>query len=270
MKLLFLGDIVGRAGRDAVLAHLPALKADYAVDFCVVNADNAAGGFGVTPAICAELFQAGADVITGGDHIWDQRDIIPMLSQDQRVLRPHNYPPRTPGSGVALHQLANGKKIAVIHVLGQVFHKEHVSCPFACVEAVLKEYAMGRQVQAILVDFHAEATSEKMAMGHFCDGRASVVVGSHTHVPTADARILAKGTANQTDAGMCGDYHSVIGFDMAAPLERFLSKINKVRLEPASGAGVICGLLVVTDDRTGLALRCVPIQYPVALAMQSH
>ena len=262
MKLLFCGDVVGRSGRDAVLKYVPQLKKEHQLDFVVVNADNAAAGFGVTPALCADFFAGGADVLTGGDHIWDQRDIIPYLAKEKRLLRPQNFPEKTPGTGHHIYTTAAGKKVLVIHLLGQVFHKEHTSCPFACADTILESVRLGTGVSAIIVDFHAEATSEKMAMGKYLDGRVSMVVGSHTHVPTADARILPKGTGYQTDAGMCGDYDSVIGFKPEAPLERFLSKITKVRLEPASGDGTLCGLLVETDDATGLAKSCTHIQTP--------
>jgi 2',3'-cyclic-nucleotide 2'-phosphodiesterase len=265
MKLLFCGDVVGRAGRDAVLLGVPKLQAELGLDFVVVNADNAAAGFGVTPALCMDFFGCGTDVITGGDHIWDQRDIIPYLSKEKRLLRPSNFPEKTPGAGHAIYTAKNGKKVMVIHLLGQVFHKEYTNCPFAEVDRILESVRLGGSVDVIIVDFHAEATSEKMAMGQYLNGRVSMVVGSHTHVPTMDARILSKGTAYQTDAGMCGDYNSVIGFKSEAPLERFLSKMKKIRLEPAVGEGTLCGFLVETDDATGLAKSCKPIQYPKPL-----
>ncbi len=265
MKLLFLGDVVGRAGRDAVIKHVPKLRKEWKLDFIVVDGDNAASGFGITPQICREFFEAGVDVITGGDHVWDQKELVPYLSSEKRVLRPHNFPEKTPGSGQGIYTNAAGKKIMVLHLLGQVFHREHASCPFATADSVLESVRLGGSVQAIIVDMHAEATSEKMAMGQYLDGRVSMVVGSHTHVPTADARVLPKGTAYQTDGGMCGDYNSVIGFKSEAPLERFLSKMTKVRLEPASGEGILCGTLVETDDATGLALSCRHIQHPTAL-----
>lgn len=263
MKLLFLGDIVGRSGRDAVVAALPKLRAEHALDFMVVSGDNAAGGFGITPQVCKELFDAGADVITGGDHIWDQKEIIPYLSQEKRLLRPANFPDKAPGRGHGLFENKSGKKLFVLHLLGQVFHKEHTNCPFATADKLLDGVKLG--AQNILVDTHAEATSEKMAMGKYLDGRVSVVTGSHTHVPTADARILPKGTAYQTDAGMCGDYDSVIGFEASGPLERFLTKISRIKMEPASGAATVCGTLVETDDKTGLANSCKAIQYPKPL-----
>jgi metallophosphoesterase (TIGR00282 family) len=265
MNILFLGDVVGRSGRDAVVAHLPKLRELWALEFVVVNGDNAAGGFGITPQLCKEFFAAGADVVTGGDHIWDQKDIVPYLSTEKRLLRPQNFPDKTPGTGHGVFTAVNGKKVMVLHTLGQVFHKEHTNCPFLTADKALEAVRMGHSVAAILVDFHAEATSEKMAMGQYLDGRVSVVVGSHTHVPTHDARVLPKGTAYQTDGGMCGDYNSVIGFKADAPLERFLSKISKARLEPAAGEGTLCGLLVETDDATGLAKNCRAVQYPRAL-----
>lgn len=264
MKILFCGDVVGRSGREVVLKHVPRLRKEHALDFVVVNGDNAAGGFGITPAICKEFFAAGVDVITGGDHIWDQKEIIPFLATDKRVLRPHNFPPKNAGKGFEIFTLANGKKIAVVHVLGQVFHKEHVDCPFACVDALLAHCQLGNQVQAILIDFHAEATSEKTAMGQYLDGRVSMVVGSHTHIPTADVRVLKGGTAYQTDAGMCGDYDSVIGFAPDAPLQRFLSKVGKAKLEAAVGNATLCGLLVETDDKTGRALSAQALQVVTA------
>jgi len=262
MKLLFLGDIVGRSGRDAVVAALPKLRTEHALDFIVVSGDNAAGGFGMTEQVGKELFAAGADVITGGDHIWDQKDISSYLAKEKRLLRPANFPERAPGRGHGIFETKSGKKIFVLHLLGQVFHKEHTDCPFATADKLLGGVILGKTVDAILVDTHAEATSEKMAMGKYLDGRVSLVTGSHTHVPTADARILPKGTAYQTDAGMCGDYDSVIGFEASGPLERFLTKISRIKMEPASGVATVCGTLVETDDKTGLAKSCQAIQYP--------
>ncbi len=259
MKLLFLGDIVGRSGRDAVVKHLPRLKTEYAIDFAIVNGDNAAGGFGITPQMVRDLLAAGADVVTAGDHVWDQKDLPPFLAQEKRLLRPANFPDSAPGAGHGVYTTASGKKIVVLHLLGQVFHKEHAACPFATADSVLAPYRLGAGVQAIFVDFHAEATSEKNAMGHYLDGRVSAVIGSHTHVPTADTRIFPKGTAYQTDAGMCGDYNSVIGFAPEGPLKRFLTKIPKAKMEPAEGEGSVCGVVVETDDATGLARGIVAL-----------
>lgn len=269
MKLLFLGDIVGRSGRDAVVKYLPQLRREHHIDFAVVSGDNAAGGFGITPAVCKDLFEAGADVITGGDHIWDQRETYPYLGQEKRLLRPHNFPEKAQGTGLGIYETPQGRKIIVLHLLGQVFHKEHTNCPFAIADKILSTHRLGsEQAAAIIVDMHCEATSEKMAMGKYLDGRVSLVVGSHTHVPTADARILPKGTAYQTDAGMCGDYDSIIGFEAKGPLERFLTKIPKAKMEPASGEGTVCGMVVETDDKTGLAKSCKAIQYPKPLSAQ--
>ncbi len=263
MKLLFLGDIVGRSGRDAVVKYVPGLRKELGLDAVVVNGDNAAGGFGINPQIAKDLFACGVDVITGGDHIWDQKEIVPYLAQEKRLLRPENFPPKTPGSGHVLLPLPGGKKLLVIHLLGQVFHKEHTRCPFAVCDSILESYRVTGNLP-ILVDMHAEATSEKMAMGKYLDGRVSVVVGSHTHVPTADARVLPKGTAYQTDAGMCGDYDSVIGFDEKAPLDRFLTKISKNKLEAAQGTAKLCGLVADLDEETGLAKSCRVVTYPTA------
>lgn len=260
MKFLFCGDIVGRSGRDAVMKHLPALKAEHAPDFIIANADNAAGGFGVTPLLARELFNAGVDVVTAGDHVWDQKELLPFLSQERRLLRPANFPDGAPGFGSGLFEAKNGRKVLVIHLLGQVFHKEHAECPFRTVDRLLDAYRMPSGAAAIFVDFHAEATSEKTAMGHHLNGRVSAVIGSHTHIPTRDARVLSKGTAYQTDAGMCGDYDSVIGFRPEGPIRRFLTKMPKIRLETAENEGTLSGALIETDDRTGLALRIQPVQ----------
>ncbi len=259
MKILFFGDVVGRNAREKLTARLPVMRRSLAADAVIVNADNAAGGFGVTPEICREFFKAGADVITGGDHIWDQKTIPPYIAQEKRLLRPHNFPPQVPGSGFYLLEIGD-RKLVVLHLLGQVFHRENLDCPFAAADRALEAYIPGRTVDAVFVDFHAEATSEKCAMGHYLDGRVSAVVGSHTHIPTDDARILKGGTAYQTDAGMCGDYDSVIGFKAAEPLERFLKKTHKIRMEPASGHAVLRGLLVETDDKTGMATAVTVIR----------
>lgn len=263
MKILFLGDIVGRSGRDAVISQVKSLRKSGEVEFVVASGDNAAGGFGINPNICKDLFEAGVDVITGGDHIWDQKEITPYLAQEKRLLRPQNFPDRTPGFGYGLYEAA-GKRILVMHLLGQVFMRDHVICPFAVADNVLASYALGRNVDIILVDFHAEATSEKMAMGKYLDGRVTLVTGSHTHVPTADARVLPGGTAYHTDAGMCGDYDSVIGFDASGPLERFLTKLPKIRMEAAAGEATVCGTRVEVDSR-GLAKHCKAVQYPKPL-----
>lgn len=259
MKLFLCGDVVGRSGREAVLKHLPALRKERGIDFAVVDGCNAAGGFGITPDICQDFFKAGADVITGGDHIWDQREIIPLLAQEKRLLRPHNFPDTNPGTGLGVYKIS-GKTIVVLHLLGQVFLKDNLDCPFRAADKALQGYKLGNAADAIIVDMHGEATSEKMAMGRYLDGRVSMVVGSHTHVPTADARILNGGTAYQTDAGMCGDYDSIIGFQEEGPLARFLTKIQKHKMEAATGEASFCGVLVETDDKTGLAKSIEPVR----------
>lgn len=260
MRILFCGDVVGRSGREAVLKHLPLLREELKLDVAIVNVDNAAGGFGCTAELCAEFLASGADVLTGGDHIWDQRDIPAYIGKEPRLLRPHNFPATVPGSGAFVFTTKRQKKILVAHVLGQVFHKEHLDCPFATMDSLLKRYTLGGTVDAIFVDIHAEATSEKMAMGRYLDGRVSGVVGSHTHVPSADTRILKKGTAYQTDGGMCGDYDSIIGFKEEAPLSAFLHKYRKIRMEPAEGEGTLSSVYIETDDKTGLAVKVESIR----------
>ena len=256
---MFLGDVVGRSGREVVIEHLPQLKKDLKLDFTIVNAENAASGFGMTAKICSQLYEAGTDVITGGNHSFDNRDIMQSLDGDKKLLRPINYPSKAPGRGFGLYDGPRGKKILVINAMARVFMNP-LDCPFDAVDAVLKKHALGPTIGAVVVDIHGEATSEKMAMGHFCDGRASLVVGTHSHVPTGDAHILNAGTAYQTDAGMCGDYDSVIGMDKQEPLRRFTTKLNGGRFQPASGKATLCGVFVETDDKTGLAKRVEPVR----------
>ncbi len=255
MKILFLGDIVGRAGRKAITERLPGLRERWRLDFVVVNGENATGGMGLTAAHAKSFLEAGADVITLGDHAFDQKEMLSFCTQEPRNTRPLNYAKGAPGNGVRVFSDQRGRKVVVAQVLGQVFMKRPFDDPFATIDAALKPYPLGGQAQAVLVDVHCEATSEKMAMGHFLDGRASVVVGTHTHVPTGDAMILPKGTAYQTDAGMCGDYNSVIGMDKAEPMRRFVTGMAKGRFEPASGEATLSGLYVETDDATGKATR---------------
>jgi metallophosphoesterase (TIGR00282 family) len=243
----------------AAADHLPGLRERLALDFVVVNGENAAGGFGITEKICEEVFAAGADVITGGNHSWDQREALGFIDREPRLLRPQNYPAGAPGRGVSVYPAPRGRKVMVLNVMGRLF-MDPLDDPFACVERELSRQRLGGTVDAILLDFHAEATSEKMAMGHFVDGRVSLCIGSHTHVPTADTMILPGGTAYQTDAGMCGDYDSVIGMDKAVPLARFTRKLPTERLTPAQGEGTLCAVLVETDDKSGLARRIEPLR----------
>ncbi|NVJ71471.1 MAG: TIGR00282 family metallophosphoesterase [Alphaproteobacteria bacterium] len=259
MRLLFLGDLMGRSGRSAAINALPDLREKLKLDFVVVNAENAASGFGTTGKIAGAVIQAGADVISGGNHTFDQKDILSVIDNDNRILRPVNYPEGTPGRGYAVYDAPRGKKVLVINAMGRVFMNP-LDCPFKAIDKVLTKYRLGATVNAVIVDFHGEATSEKMAMGQYLDGRVSLVVGTHSHIPTADCQIFPKGTAYQTDAGMCGDYDSVIGMEKSEPINRFLSRMNKERFSPASGEATVCGTFVETDDRTGLAKRIEPVR----------
>jgi hypothetical protein len=266
MRILFLGDVMGRAGRRAVAEHLPRLRRDWRLDFVVVNAENASGGMGLTAPHARLLLEAGADCLTLGDHAFDQRDMLAYVEQEPRVLRPVNYARAAPGRGARLFEAAGGRKIFVVQVLGQVFMRRTFDDPFSAVDAALKPASLGGVAAAVIVDVHAEATSEKMALGHWCDGRASLVVGTHTHVPTADTQILAGGTAFQTDAGMCGDYDSVIGMDKVEPMTRFITGMARGRFVPANGEATLSGVLVETDPASGLALRAVPVRLGGRLA----
>jgi metallophosphoesterase (TIGR00282 family) len=259
MRVLFLGDIVGRSGRVAVLSHMPELKRRLAPDFVVINGENAAGGFGITEKICNELYDAGADVITTGNHAWDQREIIEHIDRELRLIRPLNYPAETPGRGAGLFEAADGRLVLVINVMLRLF-MDPLGDPFAAVERVLEDSPLGAAADFILVDMHGEATSEKMSFGHCFDGRVTAVIGTHTHVPTADCMVLATGTAYQSDAGMCGDYDSVIGMKKDTPVNRFVTKMPGPRLETAEGEGTVCGALVISDDRTGLATSIQPVR----------
>jgi metallophosphoesterase (TIGR00282 family) len=259
MRILFLGDVVGRSGRNAICNGLPRLREVYDLDFVIVNGENAAGGFGITETICTDLIDAGADVVTGGNHMWDQRDALVFIERQQRLLRPANFPPGTPGRGAGLFEAQNGAQVLVINVMGRVY-MDALDCPFRATDRELGDGALKTKADAIVIDFHAEASSEKQAFGHFVDGRASAVIGTHTHIPTSDERVLPNGTAYMTDAGMCGDYNSVIGMQKDEPLRRFQAKISSGRLEPAMGEATLCGLAIETDDATGLAVAVEPLR----------
>ncbi|MEL6689958.1 MAG: TIGR00282 family metallophosphoesterase [Pseudomonadota bacterium] len=255
MRILFLGDVLGRAGRAAIQQNLSNLRETWKLDFICVNAENATSGAGLNVDHAKALLDAGADCLTLGDHAFDQRDMLSFIETEPRILRPLNYAKGAPGRGVAVFEATRGRKVLVAQVLGQVFMKRPFDDPFSAVDQVFQRHKLGGAVQAVLLDVHAEATSEKMAMGHFCDGKASLVVGTHTHVPTGDAQILDKGTAYLTDAGMCGDYNSVIGMDPAEPMRRFITGMPKGRFQPALGEATLSGVFVETDDRTGRATR---------------
>lgn len=261
MKILFLGDVVGRSGRTAIIENLPKLRAEWSLDFVVVNGENATSGVGLSGAHAKALLEAGADVLTLGDHAFDQKDMMTFIASEPRVIRPINFSKAAPGAGARVFQDRRGRKILIAQVLGQVFMKRPFDDPFSALDGLLRQYPMGGQVQASLIDIHCEATSEKMAVGRFCDGRASVVVGTHTHIPTADAMILPSGTAYQSDAGMCGDYNSIIGMDHEEPMRRFITGMPKGRFSPASGEATLSGLYVETDDATGKATRVEMVRH---------
>ncbi|AUH63978.1 TIGR00282 family metallophosphoesterase [Paracoccus zhejiangensis] len=260
MRILFLGDVMGKAGRRAITERLAPLRQQLRADFVVVNGENASGGMGLTAAHAKTLLEAGADCLTLGDHAFDQKDMLGFIDSEPRIIRPLNFAREAPGRGARVFQDQRGRKILVAQALGQVFMKRPFDDPFSALDAVLRAHPPGGMVQAALIDFHAEATSEKMAAGHFCDGRASLVVGTHTHVPTADAQILNRGTAYLSDAGMCGDYDSIIGMEKAEPLRRFLTGMARDRFTPANEEATLCGVFVETDDRTGLATSILPIR----------
>ena len=261
MRLAFFGDVVGRPGREGLATHLPGLRRRLGLEFVIVNAENAAAGFGITENTARELFAAGADCLTLGNHSWDQKEALTYIVREPRLIRPLNYPAfaAAPGRGAQLFETERGRRVLVINLLGRVF-MDALDDPFAAVDQELGACPLGEAADAVIVDMHAEATSEKMAMGHFCDGRASLVVGTHSHVPTADAQILNGGTAYQTDAGACADYDSVIGNQKDEPIRRFTTRISQGRFKPAEGVATICGLYLETDDATGLARRLEPIR----------
>jgi len=261
MRIAFFGDVVGRSGREGLAEHLPRLRRRLDLDFVIVNAENAAAGFGITESTAIELFEAGADCLTLGNHSWDQKEAMTYIVREPRLIRPLNYPAmsRAPGRGAQLFDVSGGRRILVINLLGRV-NMDSLDDPFASVDGELSACPLREVADAVVVDMHAEATSEKMAMGHFCDGRASLVVGTHTHVPTADSQILDGGTAYQTDAGACADYDSVIGNQKEEPLRRFTTRISGGRFKPAEGPATVCGVYVETDDATGLAQRIEPIR----------
>lgn len=269
MKILLCGDVVGKSGREAVAKQLPRAKDLMDPDFIVVNGENAAHGYGITRKICDEFFALGVDAITTGNHVWKQREIIDWIDDERRVLRPLNFPAGTPGHGTGLFEARGGRRVMVAHPMGRLY-MEPLDDPFAAMDDVLRNQRLGRglggSLDAVIVDIHAEATSEKMAMAHYLDGRVSLVVGTHTHIPTADAQVLPGGTAYQTDLGMCGDYDSVIGMKKETAIDRFIKKTPAGRLEPAEGEGTLSGVLVETDDHNGLATKVSPVRLGGRLA----
>ncbi|MBY0380806.1 MAG: TIGR00282 family metallophosphoesterase [Xanthobacteraceae bacterium] len=265
MRILFVGDVVGRSGRAAVTDHLPGLVRDWKLDLVVVNGENAAGGFGITEAIYQELLDAGADAVTLGNHSWDQREALVFIERAPRLIRPLNFAPGTPGRGAALVDAKNGQRALVINAIGRIFMAP-CDDPFAPIERELNACPLREATDAIVIDFHGEASSEKQAAGYIADGRASLVVGTHTHVPTADCRILPRGTAYMTDAGMTGDYETIIGMDREEPIGRFLRGYSSARFVPGEGIATLSGVAVDTDDATGLARHVAPVRIGPVLA----
>ncbi len=252
MNILFFGDIVGSSGRKAIARYLPELNKKLRLDFVVANAENAAHGFGLTPKMYQSLKKMGIHVMTMGNHTWDKKDIFTTLQKENTLIRPINLPEGAIGHGFCVSTLLDGRKVAVLQLLGQVFMHNNIS-PFVALESFCKQHILGRDFNALIVDIHGEATSEKMALGFYADGKASLIAGTHTHIPTADAMILPKGTGYITDIGMCGDYYSIIGMQVETALSRFTGKETTSRLQPAEKDGTLCAVFVQTDDKTGLS-----------------
>lgn len=265
MRLLFLGDVVGRAGRDAITERLPGIVERFGFDFVTINGENASHGRGLTESHFNELKAAGADAVTLGDHAFDQRDTLTYIAREPTLLRPVNLAPGTPGRGANLIEARNGQRVLVINAQGRVF-MDPIDDPFRAVEAAVAAAPLAEQADAIILDFHTEATSEIQAMGFFLDGKVSLVVGTHTHIPTSDHRILKGGTALMADAGMCGDYDSVIGVEVDEPLNRFLTGIAQSRFTPAEGEATLSGVAIETDDATGLVRYVSPLRIGGTLA----
>jgi 2',3'-cyclic-nucleotide 2'-phosphodiesterase len=258
MRLLFIGDVVGRSGRAAIIQQVPLLRARWALDFVIVNGENAAGGFGLTEPILEEFLAVGVDGVTLGNHAFDQRDALVFIERQPRLIRPSNYPPGTPGRGAAIIENARGARLLIVNLLGRIF-MEALDDPFAALDRELAANKLGEACDAALIDVHAEASSEKWALGHLADGKVSLVVGTHTHVPSADHRILAGGTGFVTDVGMTGDYDSVIGMEKDEPIRRFTRRISSGRFEPALGPATLCGVAVEIGPQ-GLAKAIAPVR----------
>ena len=258
MNILFLGDVMGKSGRQVLKNQLPQLKRDLQIDTVIVNGENAAGGFGITPKICEEFYELGVNVITTGNHVWDQKEIIPYISKDNYILRPHNFPQSVPGKGFVIYKDAMDRKVLVINVMARLF-MDPLNDPIETIYNILDDYKIGENVSAIIIDVHGEASSEKMAIGHTFDGIVSFIIGTHTHIPTLDAQILEKGTAFQSDAGMCGDYDSVIGGEKEGWVARFKHKMPTGRINVSSGEATLCGVFVCINDTDGMAVHIEPI-----------
>lgn len=265
MRILFIGDIMGRSGRDAVTKYVPDLRRSLSLDVVIANGENATHGKGILAKNAQEIYETGVDCITSGNHIWDQKETLLTIDRDPKMLRPLNFPMGTPGKGSYIHTTQDGRKILILNAMGRTY-MDALDDPFAGTVEVLKTHVLGRSIQAIFVDFHAQATSEKMAFAHYLDGKVSAVVGTHTHIPTADYHILNGGTAYQSDAGMTGDYDSVIGMQKDVPILRFVKKLPIDKFTPAEGEGTLCATFIETDDKTGLAKRIEPLRLGGRLA----
>ncbi|MBA5723645.1 TIGR00282 family metallophosphoesterase [Candidatus Liberibacter sp.] len=260
MRLLFLGDIVGKAGRSIVYDKLQYLIQDFKLDFVIANGENSASGFGITEKIFLEMMEAGIDVITTGNHVWDRREALVFSQRYDRFLRPANYPSGTPGHGSGLYHAKNGALVLVANIMGRVFMNPILDDPFKTSEDILKSCPLKEQADVIIFDFHAETTSEKQCFAHFVDSRASLVAGTHTHIPTADSQILDGGTGYISDVGMCGDYNSSIGLDKEEPLNRFVLQIPRNRFIVAEGPATLCGVCAEISDITGLTEKIAPLR----------
>ncbi len=264
MKVLFCGDVVGKAGRRIVFDVLPKLREKLGLDMTIVNGENAAHGFGLSPKIYEEFLRNGTDVVTLGNHAFDKPEIFTVLEKKTSLVRPLNFPENTIGQGWYIHTTQSGLRVAVVQLIGRVYMKP-VDDPFTAIDGWFEKYKQGIDYDILFVDFHADATAEKNAMGHYLDGRAAVVVGTHTHIPTADYRILPNGTAFMTDVGMCGDYDSVIGMKKDGALARFFAVDRRGKLEPAETNGTFCAVCVEIDDETGKAVKIFPVRLGSAL-----
>lgn len=263
-KILFLGDIFGKSGRRVVKRYLGKLQEFYTLDMVIANGENSAGGIGITPHVAEELFSAGVDVITTGNHLWKYKEIFKYIDENNRLLRPLNYPASVPGSGFVVFKTASQACVAVLNLMGRTF-MQPLDCPFQAADQFLQQIQLGRDVDAIFVDMHAEASSEKGAMGYYLDGRVSAVLGTHTHIPTADHKILPGGTAFQTDVGMTGCYHSVIGMKIETVMPSFISHLP-TRFEQAHGESMLCGTIVKLARDSGLCQEMIPIRLGAGLA----
>lgn len=270
MRIIFFGDVVGKSGRKKLLSIIDKIVSKLKIDFTIVNAENSAHGFGINPTIAEKFFMHNIDVLTTGDHIWDQMTIKSYLQEESRIIRPLNYTKYNDGNGYKVYTSKNNKKVLVVDLLGTLFMaREGIENPFHTMDDLLKNFKLGQNVDAIFVDFHAETTSEKMSLAHYLDGRVSAVIGTHTHIPTSDNHILQNGTAFQADAGMCGDFNSSIGMKTETSISRFLGSEERSHLCPAEGEATICGVIVETDDKTGLAVSIEPVRIGGILS-QTH